>query len=95
MVRRKGERAERRPNTMQNKLTRSGRWIFAATLIALTSGCATMTTQGSETEIAICEGIGGALPTRSRDDTQTTINEITMLYATFAAVCEAQQEMIP
>ena len=68
---------------------------FVIGLVGCLSGCATMTTQVSETEIAICEGIGGALPTRSRHDTQTTIDEITNLYATFAAVCEAQQEMIP
>lgn len=80
---------------MQNVLTRSGRWAFAAALIVLMSGCASTTTQGSETEAAICEGIGGALPTRSRADTQTTIDDITRLYATFSAVCQAQEGMIP
>ena len=51
--------------------------------------------RASETEVAICETLGYALPTRSRNDTQTTIDQITSLYATFAAVCPAQEVLIP
>lgn len=67
--------------------------ILVATFF-LMSGCAGVVAI-SETEAAICEGIGAALPTRSRADTQTTIDDITRLYATFSAVCQAQEGMIP
>jgi hypothetical protein len=67
----------------------------AAALIGLTTACASTMTRGSETETAICEAWGDALPTRSRNDTQTTINEITLLYARFAAACPQFEGMIP
>lgn len=50
---------------------------------------------GSATEEAICDSIGYALPTRSRSDTAQTTDEITRLYATFAAACPNAANLIP
>ncbi|MGA1207897.1 MAG: hypothetical protein ACO31Z_09065, partial [Litorivicinaceae bacterium] len=57
--------------------------------------CTNTTTVGSATEGAICDSIGNALPTRSRADTAQTSDEITRLYANFAAACSAQAGLIP
>jgi hypothetical protein len=68
---------------------------FAIGCVMCLTACGDTTTQGSETETAICDAWGQSLPTRSRDDTPTTIEQITRLYATFAAACPAQEGMIP
>ena len=69
--------------------------IFAVALVTLTGCMTTMQTEASATEAAICDAWGGALPTRSRSDTQTTIDQITGLYATFAAVCPDHEGLMP
>jgi hypothetical protein len=69
------------------------KFVFAAILF-LVSGCAGVVAT-SETEAAICESLGDTLPTRSRADTQATIDQITRLYARFAAVCPEYEGLIP
>ena len=74
--------------------------MICAALTLPVSGCAMLTgdsmrTGGIETERAICEGIGFALPTRSRADTPQTRDEITSLYAAFAAACPEHEGLIP
>ena len=59
------------------------------------TSCTTIPTVGSATEEAICDAIGHALPTRSRSDTTQTSDEITRLYATYAAACPQHQRLIP
>lgn len=49
----------------------------------------------SETNREVCRQIGGALPTRSHQDTDQTIDEITVLYATFSLTCPEWQHLIP
>ena len=61
----------------------------------LLTGCMTTLAQASETENEVCRSIGAALPTRSRTDTQATIDQITMLYATFVAACPRHEGLIP
>jgi hypothetical protein len=82
------------------KMTAKGLMLSVIGLMMLMTGCADLTTPDTglgqtETERAICEGIGGALPTRSRSDTPQTRDEITRLYATFAATCPDQEGLIP
>jgi hypothetical protein len=71
------------------------RTAFVIGFVMYLTSCTTILTVGSETEGVICESIGYALPTRSRHDTQTTIDETTRLYATFAAACPAFERLIP
>lgn len=59
------------------------------------TSCTTIQSVGSETEEAICNAIGHAMPTRSRSDTTQTSDEITRLYATYAAACPQQVTLIP
>jgi len=80
---------------MQKKLTKTAPAIFAIGCAMLVTGCGTTLIEGSETEAAICDAWGGALPTRSRSDTQATIDQITGLYATFAAACPDHGGLIP
>lgn len=63
-------------------------------VMCLTS-CTTIPIVASETEEVICGSIGAALPTRSRSDTAQTSDEITRLYATYAAACPRQTNLIP
>lgn len=42
---------------------------------------------GSETEGAVCSAWKDALPTRSRSDTQQTVDEIEVGYDAFLAAC--------
>ena len=71
--------------------------IFVIGLLApvLLMSCADMRVAGSATSNARCAELGGVLPTRSRADTQETVDEITQLYATFAAVCPDHAHLIP
>ena len=69
-------------------------------LVIFVSGCDLLTrqntpTEGSETEREACIAWGESLPTRSRADTQATIDQITSLYATFAAACPDHTALIP
>lgn len=64
--------------------------LLSATVLALLSACSqTMTTTlaVSETEKAMCDAWQTSLPTRSRDDTAQTFDEIGAAYDTFEAVC--------
>lgn len=71
------------------------RHAFVIGLVGLMTACTNIGTVGSETEGAICDSIGNALPTRSRSDTAQTSDEITRLYATFAAACPRSASLIP
>lgn len=62
------------------------RFVAASMLLALLAGCTTITA-GTETERAICQAWGEALPTRSRSDTIQTQAEIGVLYDVFEAAC--------
>lgn len=69
-------------------------FVIALSVIFL-SGCDSMRVMGSETTREVCRQIGGALPTRSHRDTDQTIDEITVLYATFSLTCPEWQHLIP
>ncbi len=69
-------------------------FVIALSVIFL-SGCDSMRVMGSETNREVCRQIGGALPTRSHRDTDQTIDEITVLYATFSLTCPEWQHLIP
>lgn len=71
------------------------RMIFAVASVMYLTGCATTQIAGGATSAAICDSIGAALPTRSRSDTPQTSDEITVLYATFAAACPQHARLIP
>ena len=76
-----------------------GKLILSA-LVMCVSGCGmpipdSLRGGGSETEREICYAWGSSLPTRSRSDTQATIDAITGNYAAFAAACPEFVEMIP
>jgi hypothetical protein len=71
------------------------RMLFVIGLVGLMTACTNTMGAGSETEGAICDSIGNALPTRSRSDTAQTTDEITRLYAHFAAACPRQAGLIP
>ena len=68
---------------------------FVIGFVMFLTSCTTIPTVGSATEEAICDAIGHALPTRSRSDTAQTSDEITRLYATYAAACPRQVTLIP
>jgi hypothetical protein len=61
--------------------------IFAAGLMMLTSGCVNTMTQAGATEVALCSEWQSSLPTRSRNDTTQTQDEIQVAIAKHAAVC--------
>lgn len=62
--------------------------LLSATVLALLSACSQTTTPAvSETEKAMCDAWQASLPTRSRDDTAQTFDEIGAAYDTFEAVC--------
>ena len=61
--------------------------VFAAGLLMLTSGCVTTMTQASETEQALCRAWQESLPSRSRQDTATTIEDVGRAIAIYEAVC--------
>jgi hypothetical protein len=71
------------------------RIAFVIVSLGLMTACTNTVSVGSETERAICDSIGHALPTRSRSDTAQTTDEITRLYAHFAAACPRQANLIP
>lgn len=60
-----------------------------------TSGCVTLKVEGSATSDEICRQVGAGLPTRSVQDTQQTIDEITELYARYSIVCPDWEHLIP
>ena len=59
------------------------------------SGCINSTTQVTETEKALCVVFGQKLPTRSRQDTEQTKQEIQKLYAEYIDQCPEQARAIP
>ena len=71
------------------------RTAFVIVFAGLMAACTNTATVVSATEEAICDSIGYSLPTRSRSDTAQTSDEITRLYATFAAACPRQASLIP
>ena len=62
---------------------------------AILSGCVSSLGEGSETANEICRQNGQALPTRSMEDTQQTIDEITEAYLVFALTCPEWVHLIP
>jgi hypothetical protein len=69
---------------------------FAAVCaLSVTSACVGTMTPGSATEAALCETWGKSLPTRSRQDTGQTSEEIQAGYADFSAACPAFADLIP
>lgn len=65
-----------------------GLMIFAVALVTL-MGCSTPRTVATETEIEQCRAWKNSLPTRSRQDTQQTQDEIGAAYTAYDAVCAA------
>ncbi len=57
-------------------------------ILLVSCGTAPEMIEASATETAICDAWLDSLPTRSRADTQDTINQIGVLYDTFLAACE-------
>jgi len=68
--------------------------VTACAMIAL-SGCMTSTVPGGATERELCLSWGESLPTRSRQDTAQTVEEIQIAYADFANACPAFKHLIP
>jgi len=60
--------------------------IYAVALMLLV-GCQMIPTQGSETEQALCRAWQESLPSRSRQDTATTIEDVGRAIAVHEAVC--------
>lgn len=71
------------------------RTAFVIGFVMFLTSCTSSISVGSATEEAICDAIGHSLPTRSRSDTTQTSDEITRLYATYAAACPQHQRLIP
>ncbi len=69
--------------------------IGSATAALILSGCAPLTTGAGATENALCRAWGESLPTRSRQDTAQTKDEIGSAYADFAAACPAHRHLVP
>lgn len=65
-------------------------------MIALTllGACKTTVTPVTATEDALCRAWGESLPTRSRNDTVQTQDEITDAIADFAAACPTHKHLI-
>lgn len=63
-------------------------------LIFLTA-CDSMTVTGGATESELCRQWGYSLPTRSRQDTAQTTEEIQVAYATFSIACSEWEHLIP
>ena len=69
---------------------------MCAMLLMILSACETSTrTTATATEAALCQAWGQSLPTRSRQDTEQTQDEIATAYATFAAACPNHEALIP
>ena len=62
------------------------RYVMLSMLPVAVAACNPMT-GGSETERALCEAWRDSLPTRSREDTDQTQNEIGLAYDVQAAAC--------
>jgi PBP1b-binding outer membrane lipoprotein LpoB len=79
----------------------NGRLTFAIVLSAIfLTGCerwtgAVSATEQPEAEAETCRQIGARLPTRSRSDTEQTIEEIGVLYASFALACPEFEHLVP
>ena len=69
-------------------------FVALSSAICLT-GCESTRVTATATEAEICRQLGGALPTRSRSDTEQTRDEITDLYATYSLACPDWVELIP
>jgi hypothetical protein len=70
--------------------------IFGVGLIVTAlSACVNLTAPATETEAALCEAWGRSLPTRSRQDTQQTRDEIQVAYADFLNGCPDYGYLIP
>lgn len=69
-------------------------FVALSSAICLT-GCESTRVAATATEAEICRQLGGALPTRSRSDTEQTRDEITQLYATYSLACPDWVELIP
>lgn len=64
--------------------------IFSVVLLML-NGCHTTRRTGAGIAIdALCREWGGSLPSRSRDDTQRTQEEISRAYNVYEAACNAE-----
>ncbi|GAB5434804.1 MAG: hypothetical protein EpisKO_41740 [Epibacterium sp.] len=74
-----------------------------ASSVILTTGCATSmapvggidATEDTASEAEICRQWGQSLATRSRLDTQQTIDEIQSGYAAFSLSCPGWEHLIP
>jgi hypothetical protein len=71
------------------------RALLAALMLTGLNACVSWTGQATETEGAICQALGEALPTRSRQDTDQTEAEIQRLYADYISACPAYRHLIP
>ena len=70
--------------------------VIVLTAILMT-GCANMRVPagGTETGAELCRQWGKSLPTRSRQDTQQTSEEIQEAYAAFSLSCPEWAHLIP
>lgn len=75
-------------------MTRRLPFAIASIAICLTA-CATTTGPATETEAEICRQWGASLPTRSRQDTKQTQDEIQAAYAAFALACPDWAHLVP
>ena len=64
-------------------------------LMTALSGCVNWKAEATATEKELCRTWGESLPTRSKQDTDQTKEEITVAYADFANACPSYASMIP
>lgn len=69
-------------------------FALACATTALTA-CVNTTTPDGATERALCVAWGESLPTRSRQDTPQTAQEIQAAYTDFGNACPAFAHLIP
>jgi hypothetical protein len=70
------------------------KFVLLLMLPAILAGCLP-TTEASETERALCEAWAESLPTRSREDTEQTQEEIGRSYDAQAAACPGMELYSP
>lgn len=69
--------------------------IVLPVIALILSGCGLSRVEATATERTLCRTWGESLPTRSRLDTAQTQQEISEVYADFAAACPDHAHLIP
>ena len=70
------------------------KFVIVLAAIGLT-GCVNWMTQATATEDALCTAWGYSLPTRSKEDTIETQEEIQVAYADFLNACPGYDFLLP